>query len=174
MDVRERATAVREYLSGGVLAGSGVEVEDVAIHPAGRRRLVRVTVARDLAELPEGDHDSIVEPLSLDEVSEATRRVGAAMDEADLMGQAPYTLEVTSPGVGEPLEERPQFRRNVGRLLQVRLSDGSQHDGRLRAVPPEGLVLDPPFPQAPQPLPWDQVERATVQVEFARPSGKER
>lgn len=173
MDVRERAAAVREHLS-GVLAGSGVEVEDVAIHPAGRRRLVRVTVARDLSGLADGDHGSTVEPLSLDEVSEATRAVGTAMDEADLMGESPYTLEVTSPGVGEPLQRWGQFRRNVGRLLRVTLRDGGQHEGRLRAVPPEGVLLDPPLPQGPDPLPLDQVARAVVQVEFTRPSGKER
>lgn len=173
MDVRERAAAVREHLS-GVLAGRGIEVEDVAILPAGKRRLVRVTVARDLAELPEGDHRSTVEPLSLDEVSEATRLVGAAMDEADLMGESAYTLEVSSPGVGEPLQRWPQFRRNVGRLVQVTLVDGTEHEARLTAVLPEGAALDPPLPQGPDPVPLDQIARAAVQVEFTRPSRKER
>lgn len=173
MDVPERAAAVREHLS-GALAGSGVEVEDVAILPAGKRRLVRVTVARELSGLPEGDDSSTVEPLSLDEVSEATRLVGAAMDDADLMGEAAYTLEVSSPGVGQPLHRWPQFRRNVGRLLRVTLVGGTEHEARLTAAPPEAVRLDPPLPEGPDPVPLDHIARAAVQVEFTRPSRKER
>ncbi|WP_109473474.1 ribosome maturation factor RimP [Ornithinimicrobium cavernae] len=116
------AEGIREAAA-AALAGSGVVIEDVAVHPAGKRRLVRVGVARDVSDLLADDLTSTVEPLTLDEVADASRAVGAALDEADTMGAAPYTLEVSSLGVDHPLSTPAQFRRNVGRLLELTVSE---------------------------------------------------
>jgi ribosome maturation factor RimP len=168
--VKAVATAIRQQV-GAALAGSGVEVEDVAIHPAGKRRLVRVTVARDVSDLDPADQDSPVEPATLDEVAEATRTVSDVLDSSDLMGRSPYTLEVSSPGVDHPLITPAQFRRNVGRLLAVRLAEGAPITSRLLAAGPDGIRLaDDPG----RTLPLDQIAHAKVEVEFTRPgSGKD-
>lgn len=168
------AEQVRE-VAVAALAGTGVVVEDVAVHPAGKRRLVRVAVARDVSDLLSDDLTSTVEPLSLDEVADASRAVGAAMDSADPMGSAPYTLEVSSLGVDHPLTTPEQFRRNVGRLVRLRLTtatDASATDteGRLIEAGPDGILLD----NAPDDLlPYDRISAAKVQVEFTRPGGKD-
>lgn len=173
------------------LTGSGVVVEDVAVHPAGKRRLVRVGVARDVRDLLADDLTSTVEPLTLDEVADASRAVGSALDDSEAMGSAPYTLEVTSLGVDHPLSTPEQFRRNVGRLLVVQVSggdpdgtpqaaqDGGQRAGRpgggsiearLTEAGPDGIRLD----DAPDDLlPYDRIRAAKVQVEFTRPGGKD-
>lgn len=184
-----QAEQIREVASAAV-AGSGVVVEDVAVHPAGKRRLVRVGVARDVADLPSDDLTSTVEPLSLDEVAEASRAVGAAMDEVDPLGNSAYTLEVSSLGVDHPLTTPAQFRRNVGRLVKLEVSappasgeEAAQPaptrasgitagpiEGRLIEVGPDGIRLD----EAPDDLlPYDRVSAAKVQVEFTRPGGKD-
>jgi ribosome maturation factor RimP len=170
LDVKAVATAIRQQV-GAALAGSGVEVEDVVIHPAGKRRLVRVTVARDVSDLDPADQDSPVEPATLDEVAEATRTVSDVLDSSELMGRSPYTLEVSSPGVDHPLTTPAQFRRNVGRLLAVRLAEGAAITSRLLAAGPDGIRLaDDPG----RTLPLDQIAHAKVEVEFTRPgSGKD-
>ncbi|HLS46405.1 MAG TPA: ribosome maturation factor RimP [Ornithinicoccus sp.] len=162
------------------LAGSGVVVEDVAVHPAGKRRLVRVGVARDVGDLLGDDLSSPVEPLTLDEVAEASRAVGAALDDSDAMGAAPYTLEVSSLGIGHPLSTPAQFRRNVGRLIRVRLTDpdgpaGAELEARLSEAGPDGIRLagDAGPTAAGDLLPYDRIAAATVQVEFTRPGGKD-
>lgn len=172
MDAQAVAGAIRRQL-GGAVAGSGVEVDDVVIHPAGKRRLVRVTVARDVSNLAVDDQDSPVPPLSLDEVAQTTRLVNQVLDDSDLMGEAPYTLEVTSPGVDQPLVTHAQFRRNVGRLLSLSLADGPQDQQvRLRAVGADGIRTDAD-PQTV--VPFAQIVRAKVQVEFTTPApGKDR
>lgn len=170
MDVKAAAATIRQEV-GAALRGSGVEVEDVAIHPAGRRRLVRVTVARDLADLDPADQESPVEPATLDEVAAATRTVGDVLDASDVMGSAAYTLEVSTPGVDHPLATSAQFRRNVGRLLEVRLTDDAVRTGRLTAAGPDGIRLEDDPDHT---IPLDQIARAMVQVEFTRPaSGKD-
>lgn len=153
------------------LAPLGLVVEDVSVSPAGKRRVVRVLVERDISDLDPTDASSPIAPLSLDAVAEGTRAVSDALDAGDVMGEAPYVLEVSSPGVGRPLTSREQLRRQVGRLVEVAHSGGTD-TGRLVAVGDAGIVLDVPAekktPARRATIELDAVSRATVQVEFKR------
>jgi ribosome maturation factor RimP len=156
----------------GPLGGLGLLVEDVAVTPAGRRRLVRIWIDRVLPD--EGETTTVTEPLSLDEVADATRVVSDALDATDAMGEEPYTLEVTSPGVDRPLTQPRHFRRNVSRLLAVTPTDGEPVAGRLVRAGEDGLVLEVPAtkkaPASTVELPYEDVAKAVVQVEFSRPA----
>ncbi len=162
------ADTVRPVLEQG-LDGSGLVLDDVTVSPAGKRRVVRVLLDRDL-----GDVHTVTEPtapLSLDEVADATRAVGDALDASDVLGEQPYTLEVSSPGVGRPLTLARHFQRNVGRLLTVRVGE-DETTGRLVAADRTGLTLEVPetkkTPARTETVTYADVDRATVQVEFAR------
>lgn len=180
MDARARTETITRQVSDS-LAGSGVVVDDVIVQPAGRRRLVRVFLARDVSDLDADDTTSTVEPLSLDEIADATRTVSDALDGSEVMGEAPYTLEVSSSGLDRPLLTRDQFRRNVGRLLVVGLAGdggGDTATGRLTEVTADGIHLRSDGDAAARggidiDIPWEGVTRATVQVEFSRPDGKD-
>ena len=50
------------------------------------------------------------------------------LDESDVMGEMPYTLEVTSRGVDRPLTLPRHWRRNEDRLVKATLADGSDPD----------------------------------------------
>ncbi|HEX6888065.1 MAG TPA: ribosome maturation factor RimP [Candidatus Nanopelagicales bacterium] len=147
-----QARAVRA-LAAPIVEGLGCDLEDVVIRQAGRRRLVRVVV----------DHDG---GLPLDLVAEISRVLSRALDEDDPFGQAPYVLEVTSPGVDRPLTLPRHWRRATGRLLEVRLHDGSLVEGRLLDARRDAAVLD--VAGHDRVLSYEQVARATVQVEFTR------
>lgn len=159
----------------------GLIVEDITITPAGKRRLVRILVDRDLRNLSASDDTSPVDPLSLDEVADATRVIGAALDDSDAMGAAPYVLEVSSPGVDRPLTKPRHFRRNVGRLVVLSRADGGDLSGRITSAGPDGVSLDPATVKgsqqgpatAPGPVGYDEITRAQVQVEFARATDRE-
>ena len=155
----------------GPLAALGLLVEDVAVTSAGKRRLVRIWIDRVLPESADAT-TTVTEPLTLDEVADATRAVSDALDESDAMGEQPYTLEVSSPGVGRPLTQPRHFRRNVGRLLTVQ-HDGGEVTGRVVAASTTEVTLEVPATKAApgrtETLPYAAVERAVVQVEFARP-----
>ncbi|PKW25813.1 ribosome maturation factor RimP [Phycicoccus duodecadis] len=163
------AEQVRPVLE-SALAGSGLVLEDVAVTPAGKRRVVRVLLDRHLDV-----HDVVTEPtepLTLDEVADATRLVGDALEDSDVLGEQPYTLEVSSPGVGRPLTLPRHFQRNVGRLVTVHHS-GGEVTGRLVAAGPDALTVDVPAvkktPGRTETIPLGGVDRAVVQVEFSRP-----
>lgn len=157
--------AITDVATAG-LRSSGVVVENIVLSSSGGRRLLRVFVARDLSGLSSEDHTSTVEPLSLDEVAQATRTLNDVLDRRDdVMGEQPYTLEVSSVGVGAPLTRPEHFRRNVGRLVQIVDEAGLEHTSRLLAASPAGIQLQP---GARRWLAYDQISRAIVHVEFNR------
>ncbi|MEP7034549.1 MAG: ribosome maturation factor RimP [Actinomycetota bacterium] len=182
MSSQERIRKVLLDLQGtagstGPLGELGLVVEDVTVTPVGKRRLVRAWLDRDLSGLDPDDQSSPIDPLSLDEVAEATRVISAAMDASDAMGEEPYVLEVGSPGVDRPLTTPAHFRRNVTRLAEISRHTGEPILGRLvGAGPTHTTVLVAATKQAPGAelvVAYSDILRAQVQVEFARPTTQE-
>jgi len=95
-----------------------MDLEGIRVTSAGRRRILRVVVDADGG-------------VSLDDIALASRELSAKLDNAPEMGEQPYTLEVSSPGVDRPLTQPRHWRRAVGRLVVVplKVSDGSVQDG---------------------------------------------
>lgn len=140
------------------LAVRGLDVEAVELTPAGKRRVLRVAVDKDGG-------------VTLDEVAEATREVGRVLDESDVMGEQPYTLEVTSRGVDRPLTLPRHWRRNQDRLVKATLDDGSTVTGRIIDADESAATLDISGKQ--REVPYANVRKALVQVEFNRRGAQE-
>lgn len=151
---------VRETLTGPV-AGAGVDLEDLEVTRAGRRRLVRVSIDTDNG-------------ISLDDVATVTRVVSGVLDDSDVMGDQPYTLEVGSPGVSRPLTLPRHWRRNVGRLVRIVPADaGPVVVGRIRSVDEsEPMTVLVTVDGEDVTFKHDDVSRAVVQVEMKRPDEK--
>ncbi|MEO3802813.1 ribosome maturation factor RimP [Nonomuraea sp. B1E8] len=136
-----------------VVSAEGLDLEDITITQAGRRRLLRVIVDRDGG-------------VSLDDVADVSQAVSAALDDTDAMGQAAYTLEVSSPGVDRPLTEPRHWRRAAKRLVKAEMRDGSVVEGRILAADTGGVDLD--VAGAARRLDYEDLARGRVQVEFRR------
>jgi ribosome maturation factor RimP len=141
-----------------ILEHFGLELEDIDVMPAGKRRLLRVVVDGDG---PEGRG-----PL-LDDIAEATKAISAFLDTSDVVGSAAYTLEVSSRGINRPLTAERHWRRNRERLVKADLADGSSVTGRIGACDDEGVDLD--IEGTERRIAYADVAKAIVQVEFNRP-----
>ena len=139
-----------------VIADRGLDLEDVQVTPAGKRRLLRVVVDQDGG-------------VPLDAVATVSNAVSAALDSSDAMGGAAYVLEVTSPGVDRPLTEPRHWRRARSRLVQVTLADGGSLTGRVVDADDDRVVLETGGDS--RTLAWPEVSAGRVQVEFNRPAG---
>ena len=137
------------------LSALGLDLEAVEVTPAGKRRVLRIAVDRDGG-------------VSMDAVADATREVNRVLDDSDVMGQQPYTLEVTSRGVDRPLTLPRHWRRNADRLVKVTLTDGSSMTGRIGDSGDETVVLE--VSGVDKLLAYEDVARALVQIEFNRAS----
>jgi ribosome maturation factor RimP len=80
------------------------------------------------------------EGIPIDYCATISRKVGHALEEMNLIDGA-YTLEVSSPGVGEPLKLHRQYQKNIGRQVQVSLKDGKTIVGKLETVSQESITL---------------------------------
>jgi len=143
-------------LAAAAAAGAGLVVEDVTVSPAGRRRVLRVIV-----DLPE----DVSGGVPMDAISQAARALSAALDGSDVMGGAPYVLEVSSPGVDRPLMERRHYARARGRLVRLVLRDGTTVSGRLGEVGDADVVLD----DGGRSVALADIARGKVEVEFNPP-----
>jgi ribosome maturation factor RimP len=114
-----------------ILGAMSLDVEAVKIATVGRRRLLRIVVDADGG-------------VSLDDIALASREVSAMLDAKNVMGEAPYTLELTSPGVDRPLTEPRHWRRAAGRLVTVQLTmqdRDSERDALAGQVPAQARVV---------------------------------
>ena len=138
----------------------GLDLEVVELTPAGRRRVLRVAVDKDGG-------------VTMDDVAEATKEISRVLDGSDVMGEHPYTLEVTSPGTDRPLTLPRHWRRNVGRLVKVTTHEGGTVTGRILDQDEQTATLD--VDGTSQSVPLAEVAKAYVQIEFNRPaaSGRE-
>jgi ribosome maturation factor RimP len=114
--------------------------------------------------------------IQLEECMKISRAVGKWLEESDPF-QFNYTLEVTSPGVGEPLLLKRQYKKEVGRRLRVILKDVAVVEGTLQAANDENIILslDPPKkkkkPEDPpidleKSIPYDAIKEAKVVIMF--------
>jgi len=104
--------------------------------PGGTPAVVRVVV--DRAEGTDG--------VNLDVVAELSEAIGEALDAGPLSGPEPYDLEVTTPGASRPLTQPRHWRRNVGRMVQLKLVDGEELQGLLLAADEDGVDVEPVRP----------------------------
>ena len=139
---------------GPVIAAAGMDLESVRVSAAGRRRLLRVVVDSDRG-------------VSLDDAATISRKLSAALDATPVMGDFPYTLEVSSPGVDRPLTDPRHWRRAVGRLVQVTAADAGPISGRVLAADADGVTLDAAGDH--RRFGYAALGAGAIQVEFGHP-----
>lgn len=125
------------------------------------------------------------EGITIEECAVISRQLGNQLEEIEFFGDAPFTLEVSSPGVDFPLTKPRQFQRNIGRMLALTLMDGKIVKGKLDSVTNDQIVLDVEAvklsktkqkvvqaagllsqPEGPTPFRFDQIKQATVEILF--------
>lgn len=139
----------------------GYDLEDVAVTAAGMHSAIRIIVDRD-------------QGLGLDGAADLSREIGDLFDESPDFGDAPYTLEVTSPGIDRPLTHERHWRRAQGRLVRITLADESV-DGRIGQLDGDvvAVVVGAKGALKLRAVNLSDVREAVVQVEFSRPSPRE-
>jgi ribosome maturation factor RimP len=159
------ASAGRELaaLLSRVVEETGLDLEDVAVTRVGHRAEVRVLVDKDGG-------------VSLDDVAVVSLAISTVLDlpAADrILGEQPFVLEVSSPGVDRPLLDPRQWRRATGRLVRVRAGGDADVTGRIVTVDADGVRLavvgaKAGAPPREQTFGFDELGPGRVQVEFNR------
>ena len=139
----------------------GFYLEDVHVATPGNHRIVTCIVDGDVS-------------LNLDQVTSVSRVISELLDEAAFMGETPFTLEVTSPGVDRPLTQPRHFKKNADRLLKIIKLDGSEVTGRILSNSDHDVTLTVTVKKetVEQTIPLVDIKRAVVEIEFNRKDDK--
>ena len=138
-------------------AERGIDVVDVEVVGATKAPCVRVRI----------DHaDESAPTITLDEVTEETEWISAALDELDPIPSS-FTLEVSSPGMARPLRKRRDFERFAGETVQLSLTPGEgrrRYTGTLLGIEGETVALEVDRERVE--LPFDDIRKCTIKPEF--------
>ena len=100
------------------------------------------------------------EGISIQDCAAISRHVGFHLEEENTIEKA-YNLEVSSPGVGEPLQLNRQYHKNIGRDLSVKLNDGVVKEGKLLSVNDDAILIEEKVKEK-----GKKVQLVETQVEF--------
>lgn len=80
--------------------------------------------------------------LSIGKCAIVNRKLNAILEAENLFPEGDYSLEVSSPGVDEPLKNMRQYKKNIGRNVLVTLAENVEKLGLLKEVTEEKIVLE--------------------------------
>lgn len=147
-----------------LVAAKGLDLEEIEMSKAGKRRMLRIIVDSD-------------EGVELDACAELSREVSDLLDETDAMGEDEYVLEVSSPGADRPLTEHRHYIRAIGRLVKFQTADGGELIARILDVDDEGMDLEVPGVKGRKAtarrIAFTDIAKARVEIEFNRKDKKE-
>lgn len=120
---------------------------------------------RKLLVVVDGDH-----AVNIDDCAAISRRLSQALDEAAVL-EDPYQLEVSTPGVDQPLILERQYHKHIGRRLRV-TTGGTDYEGLLEVVSADGIALSGSSGKGKAAASWRKeiafsgIEKAFVLVSF--------
>ncbi len=98
---------------------------------------IKISPANDIKVFLDADDGITIEKCTL--VNKALYKY---LEETDLFPGGNFSLEVSSPGLDEPLKLQRQYKKNIGRRVEVLQNDGSKIEGRLLNVTGDEIIIE--------------------------------
>ena len=108
--------------------------------------------------------------VNIDDCANLSREIGKALEESNLMDEA-YMLEVSTPGVDQPLQLHRQYKKHIGRKLKLKLRDKIV-EGKLTEVADDKIAVIQETGTGKQKatvvldIPFSEIEKSFVLVSF--------
>ncbi|MEO5891759.1 MAG: ribosome maturation factor [Ferruginibacter sp.] len=110
--------------------------------------------------------------LSIDKCVKINRAMYRTIEEKGWYPDGNFSLEVSSPGIEEPLKMFRQYKKNIGRNVEVILNDDTKQEGKLVGASEDLIQLEytegknKKAVKVVKEIPVDQVKQTTVQIAF--------
>src|SRR5690349_21816768 len=98
---------------------------------------VKIRPGNNIKVFVDADHG-----ISIDRLAQYNRSLYRQIEESGLFPNNDFSLEISSPGLDEPLKLRRQYLKNIGRYVEVILKNGIKKEGKLIAATDEGFVIE--------------------------------
>jgi len=98
---------------------------------------VRILPGNNIQLFIDGDQG-----VTIDKCVAINRSLYKQLEENSLFSGADFSLEVSSPGLDEPLKLLRQYQKNLGRHVEVVLKDGTKKEGKLESATDQGIIVE--------------------------------
>jgi ribosome maturation factor RimP len=109
---------------------------------------------------------------SIDLLTKLNRSLYRHIEESGMFPNGDFSLEVSSPGLDEPLKLQRQYVKNIGRHIEVLKVDGVRVEGKLVSVNDDSILLDEEKGQKKKKeivqhtIQTDQIKTTKIQIKF--------
>lgn len=109
--------------------------------------------------------------FSIDKCIRINRKLHVAVTDSGMFPNDDFSLEVSSPGVDEPLLQLRQYKKNIGRKVTVTGQDDKETTGMLTQVSDEGITLEVKLKPRDKEntlleIPFTSIKKTVVQIIF--------
>jgi ribosome maturation factor RimP len=80
--------------------------------------------------------------ISTDRLVQFNRRFYRELEEEQVFPNNDFSLEISSPGLDEPLKLNRQYKKNIGRYVEVVQNDGLKTEGKLISAADDQVVVE--------------------------------
>ena len=106
--------------------------------------------------------------MAISKCAEVNRKLYKLIEEHEIFPNGDFSLEVSSPGIDEPLVLDRQYKKNIGRKVLVTKQDDTEHEGKMTGVNSEHVVLEMPVPKKKEvtvvQIPFSDIKKTVVQI----------
>ena len=112
------------------------------------------------------------EGVILSELIDYNRKLYRQLEESGLFPDGDFSLEVSSPGLDEPLKLFRQYKKNTGRFVDITMKDSSKKEGKLVEATEDGIVIEIETGKGKkkeikqESILFDQIKNTKIQVKF--------
>ena len=125
MNNEHQASAIVDKLNQLLLEYPGYFLVDVSIKPTNN---IKVFIDAD-------------QGAAIDQLSKINRALYKWIEET-MFPNGDFSIEVSSPGLDEPLRMDRQYIKNIGRFVEVLLKNGIKKEGKLIEATENGIVVE--------------------------------
>jgi ribosome maturation factor RimP len=107
--------------------------------------------------------------VTIEAVSKINRALYRQLEEEEFLN-GDFSLEVSSPGVDEPLKFLRQYNKNIGRKVEVTLNEGEPVEGVLKVATEAAITIEETIGKKKETketiIPFDNIKKTVVQISF--------
>jgi ribosome maturation factor RimP len=110
--------------------------------------------------------------VTIDQLTQLNRRLYRQIEEENMFPNGDFSLEISSPGLDEPLKLFRQYQKNIGRNVEVLMKEGDKVEGKLTAADEEQVMLEETIGKGKKTelrqhnIPFEKIKSTKVQIKF--------
>ena len=110
--------------------------------------------------------------IAIDKCVRFNRKLYKLIEESGMYPEGEFSLELSSPGLDEPLKMHRQYVKNIGRDIEISFTDDTKKEGKLLSVTEADLMIEHTEGKGKKAVtqqlvvPFENIKSTIVQIKF--------